>query len=286
MGKYVLLAETGADIPADIAKRYGIWKVPMHVTFDTETKNDGDFPTTDVFDHYKRTGRLPKTSGSTPDDFEQIFDRIHAEYPDRHILHLAYSAATTCSYQSALLAARNRDYVTSIDTMHVSAGQALVVIFTARYLEEHPDCSLQQVTQEIKNLSCRCRMGFFPGNLEYLKAGGRVSNAAYLGAKILSLNPLIELVGGKLEATKKYRGSMQKVAPRLFEDYPKAQNFSREAIAFVYSPGLARTVREEVERRAREKGYEEIFWIETGCVVSTHSGPGAFGISGFARPNK
>ncbi len=283
MGKYVLLAETGADIPNDIAKRYGIWKVPMHVTFDAETKNDGDFPTTEVFGYHKRTGKLPKTSGSTPADFEEIFDRIHARYPDRHILHLAYSAATTCSYQSALIAARGRDYVTSIDTKHVSAGQALVVIFLARYLEKNPDCSLEEVKKQAQILSSHCRMGFLPGDLEYLKAGGRVSNAAYLGARILSLNPLIELIDGKLEATKKYRGSMAKAAPKMLGDYPDAQKFSRAVIAFVYSPGLSQEIRQTVEGRAREMGFSEILWIETGCVVSTHSGPGAFGISGFAR---
>ncbi len=283
MGKYVLLAETGADIPDDIAKRYGIWKVPMHVTFDTETKDDGNFPTTEIFDYHKRTGKLPKTSGSTPADFEKIFDEIHAQYPDRHILHLAYSAATTCSYQSALLAAKERDYVTSIDTKHVSAGQALVTIFTARYLEKYPDCSLQEVTEKVEELSRHCRMGFLPGDLEYLKAGGRVSNAAYLGAKILSLNPLIELLDGKLEATKKYRGSMQKVAPKMLEDYPVSQKFSKSVIAFVYSPGLSQKIHQAVEKRAREMGFSEVLWIETGCVVSTHSGPGAFGISGFAH---
>lgn len=33
----------------------------------------------------------------------------------------------------------------------------------------------------------KIRMGFIPGDLDYLRAGGRVSNAAYLGAKILGL---------------------------------------------------------------------------------------------------
>lgn len=283
MGKYVLLAETGADIPVDIAKRYGIWKVPMHVTFDAETKDDGNFPTTEVFDYHKRTGKLPKTSGSTPADFEKIFDEIHAQCPDSHILHLAYSAATTCSYQSALIAAKGRDYVTSIDTKHVSAGQALVTIFTARYLEKYPDCSLREATEKVEQLSRHCRMGFLPGDLEYLKAGGRVSNAAYLGAKILSLNPLIELLDGKLEATKKYRGSMQKVASKLLEDYPVSREFSKAVIAFVYSPGLSQEIHQAVEKRAKEMGFSEVLWIETGCVVSTHSGPGAFDISGFAH---
>lgn len=202
MRKYVLLAETGADIPSDIVKRYEIEIVPMHVSFGDITRDDGSFPTEEIFSFYQKTGTLPKTSGCTPHDFEIVFDRIHAQYPESHILHLAYSAVTTCSYQSALIAAEGRDYVTSIDTMHVSAGQTLVVLSMARYLEANPDCSLQEAIRTAESLSHRCRMGFFPGDLVYLKAGGRVSNAAYLGAKILSLNPLIEMTNGKLVATK------------------------------------------------------------------------------------
>jgi len=26
-----------------------------------------------------------------------------------------------------------------------------------------------------------------------------------------------------------------------------------------------------------------VLWVETGCVVSTHSGPGAFGVVGFTQ---
>ena len=39
--KVVLVAESGADIPKDIAEKEGIYIVPMHVTFDGETKDDG-----------------------------------------------------------------------------------------------------------------------------------------------------------------------------------------------------------------------------------------------------
>ena len=36
--KVVLVAESGADIPKDIAEKEGIYIVPMHVTFDGETR--------------------------------------------------------------------------------------------------------------------------------------------------------------------------------------------------------------------------------------------------------
>ena len=281
MSKYILLAETGSDIPADLAEKYQIRTVPMHVAFGDETKDDGTFPIEDIYAYFERTGKLTKSSGCTPGDFEQAFDEIQRKYPDKHIIHMAYSAVTTCSYHSALIAAEGRQGITSIDTKHVSAGQSLVIIKLARYLEENPDCSLDEVIDKANELSRQCRMGFFPGDLAYLKAGGRVSNAAYLGAKILSLNPLIELQDGYLKATKKYRGKMTKVALKLLEEFAEQQNLSKELMAFVYSEGLSDTIRTEATDMAKKMGFKEILWIQTGGVVTTHCGPGGFGVCGF-----
>ena len=128
MKKIILLAETGSDVNETLAKEYGVEIVPMHVSFDTETMDDGAFPVKKIVEYYQTTGKLPKTSGSTPEDFEIVFDRIHAEHPDAQILYLAYSAITTCSMQSGVIAAEGREYVTIVDTKQVSAGQCNVVI--------------------------------------------------------------------------------------------------------------------------------------------------------------
>lgn len=283
MRKYIILAETGADIPAELAKQYGLYTVPMHVSFGSETKDDGSFPISEVFDYYKKSGDLPRTSGCNVTDFDKIFDEIHEKHPESRILYLAYSAATTCSYQSAAISAEEREYVTAFDTKQVSAGQCLVVVLMARFLEANPDAELSLVMEKAKEYSETCRMGFFPGDLDYLRAGGRVSNIAYLGAKILSLNPLIELVDGKLVATKKYRGSMSRVAKKLLTDFVEKYHLSKDILYFPYSPGLAEALQKEIEAQAVSLGFQEIRWIRTGSVVSTHSGPGAFGVCGISK---
>ena len=138
MKKIILVAETGSDITAELAEKYGIEMVPMHVSFDTETMDDASFPAQRIVDFYKETGKLPKTSGSTPEDFIVKFDEIHEKYPDAQILYLAYSAATTCSFQSANIAAEDRDYVTAIDTKQVSVGQANIVCKMAEIINANP----------------------------------------------------------------------------------------------------------------------------------------------------
>ena len=281
MEQFVLLVESGADFPADLAARYGVQTVPMHVSFGADTKDDGSFPIEEIYSYFESTGSLTKTSGCTPDDFARVFAAIREKEPHKPILHLAYSAVTTCSYQSALVAAEGVPNVTSVDTKHVSAGQSLVTLLLARYLEANPGCTTEDAVRKAEELSARVKMGFFPGDLAYLRAGGRVSNAAYLGAKVLRLNPLIELKDGHLVATKKYQGRMDKVAPRLLHDFVQANNFSRDILAFVYSKGLSAAIHDEVDAAAREMGFKEILWIQTGGVVTTHCGPGGFGVCGI-----
>lgn len=283
MSKYILLVETGSDLPADLKKQYSIYTVPMHVAFGDETRDDGTFPIEDIYHFFESTGKLTKTSGSTPEDFTRVFDEIFAEHPDCHILHLAYSAVTTCSYQSAIIAAEERNGITSIDTKHVSAGQTMVAVLMARWLEAHPDASIDEVSAQVDIFSRACRMGFFPGDLAYLKAGGRVSNAAYMGAKILSLHPLIELLDGYLKATKKYRGKRDKILPKFMREYVEENHLNRDVLYFVYAEGLEQSIHDECDAIAREMGFKEIRWIRTGGVITTHCGPGGFGVCGISE---
>ena len=214
---------------------------------------------------------------------EIVFDRIHAEHPDAQILYLAYSAITTCSMQSGVIAAEGRDYVTIVDTKQVSAGQCNVVITMAELLRDNPDLTMEEAVAAAEDLISRANMCFMPDNLEFLRAGGRVSNVAFLGARILNLHPVIEILDGLLMATKKYRGKMNKVAAQLVTDYAEKYDLDRECLWLVYVIGFSDEVRAVVENAAKEAGFKKTRWIQAGGVITTHGGPAAFGLAGFSR---
>lgn len=283
MKPIILVAETGSDINPQLAEEYQIRIVPMHVTFEDKTLDDGAFPAEDIVAYYQQTKKVPKTSGSTPEDFNVVLDEIHAQNPDAKILYLAYSAVTTCSYQSCEIASEDRDYVTAFDTKHVSVGQAAVVISVAEALQENPGMSVEEALELAEDFSTRARMCFLPDNLEFLRAGGRVSNAACLGSRILSLHPCIELLDGRLMATKKYRGKMEKVAEELIEEYSAKNDLDRDCLWMVYTIGLDDAVRRSAEAAAEKCGFKRVRWIQAGGVITTHGGPAAFGIAGFAK---
>lgn len=284
MKKIILVAETGSDITEELAKKYGIEIVPMHVSFGDDTMDDGAFPVEKIVDYYKTTGKLPTTSGSTPADFEAKFDEIHEKYPEAHILYLAYSAITTCSYQSAVIASEGRDYVTAIDTKMVSIGQANIVCKMAEILNENPDMEIEEAVQTVNKLIERTKMCFLPDTLEFLRAGGRVSNMAFLGASILGLHPCIELMDGKLMATKKFRGKMKKVAIELVQEYVEKYKLDRsETLWIANTVGFSEEIKEIVKEAVAKFKFKEIKWLQAHGVITTHGGPAAFGFAGFAE---
>lgn len=283
MSSIILVAETGSDITPELAKKYSIQMVPMHVSFDKETVDDGSFQTEKIREYYKSTGKLPKTSGSTPEDFIKKFDEIHEKWPEAQILYLAYSAVTTCSYQSAVIASEDRDYVTFVDTKQVSVGQGAIVIAMAEILQKNPNMTIEEAVKTANDLIARAKMCFLPDNLEFLRAGGRVSNVAFLGASILSLHPCIEILAGKLVATKKYRGKMKKVVTQLIKEYSEAYHLEKERIWLVYTIGLSDEVHKIIEETVNECGFKEFMWIQAQGVITTHGGPAAFGIAGFSE---
>ena len=284
MKKIILLAETGSDVNAELAKEYGVEIVPMHVSFDNETLDDGTFPVEKIVEYYQKTGKLPKTSGSMPDDFEIVLDRIHAEHPEAQILYLAYSAVTTCSMQSGVIACEDRDYVTIVDTKQVSAGQCNIVIKMAEILNANPDMTMDEAVAAANELISRANMCFMPDNLEFLRAGGRVSNVAFLGAKLLNLHPVIEILDGLLMATKKYRGKMKKIAAQLIKEYAEIYKLDRdEKLWIIYTIGLSDEVKDIIRETAKECGFEKLEWVQAHGVITTHGGPAAFGIAGFSE---
>jgi len=278
--KIILVAETGSDIPAALAAENDVFLVPMHVQMGEVTLDDGTFPPEDVCAYYDRTGKCATTSASTPYDFTRIFDEIHEKYPEHQILHLAYSAVTTCSYQNAVLVSDDRPYVTSVDTKHVSVGQAAVVLAAAKYLKENPDCSVEEAAAFVEEIRERTQMCFVPKNLDYLRAGGRVSNAAAMVGNLLGLHPCIEIIGGKLMAQKKYRGTLKKVVPKMIEEFDAKHPLDREHVYLIDTPYLEPDVRALAEETVKKMGFKAVTWMKTGCVITCHGGPGALGVVG------
>lgn len=283
MKKYILVTESGTDLPKDLEKLHNIYVLPMHVVMDDVDYKDGAIQVTEIYDYHKRTKKIPTTSAVNPNEYEELFQKITKENPGCIIIHIGYSSKASCTYQNANIGSAGMKNVLHVDSLNVSGGEAAIVLKAANLIENFSDIEPMDLVEKIEQYVKRARVSFIPGELEYLKAGGRLSNASYLGATILQIKPVVEILDGKLVVTQKYRGSIKRVAEKYVNEYIEKCNMDREQVYFIYSLGLDEEVKQCVEEIAKEKGFKNINWIQTGCVISTHGGPGAIGVVGFIR---
>ena len=190
---------------------------------------------------------------------------------------------TTCSYHSCELAVEGKPYadnVRIVDTKHVSVGQCAVVAAVAAWLTAHPEATLDEAAAAAVKIGEQTKMCFVPDNLDYLRAGGRCSNAVALVGNLLQLHPCIEIIDGKLIAGKKFRGQLTKVAPALLKEFMSKHQLNKDHLYFINTPYMNEGVREALNAEAAALGIRKVTWIKTGCVITCHGGPGAFGIVG------
>ncbi|MFA9422655.1 MAG: DegV family protein [Sedimentibacter sp.] len=281
MKKIIISTESGTDLPIDLAELHNIYVIPMHIVMDGIDYQDGSIPVTNVYEYHERTKKIPSTSATNPNEYFDFFRKIQKKNHDCTIIHIAYSSKASCTYQNAIIGSEGIENIYFVDSLNVSGGEAAIVMKAVELAENNPNIEPSDLIEEIKKYVKKARVSFIPGNLEYLKAGGRVSNAAYLGATLLQLKPLIEIVDGQLIGTKKFRGKISRVAEEYLNEFIDRYNMAKNQIYLLFSLGLDEQIKRHAEEIVKEKGFKECIWIQTGCVISTHGGPGAIGIAGF-----
>ncbi|MCL1913276.1 MAG: DegV family protein [Eubacteriaceae bacterium] len=281
MVKYIIVAESGADLSPEMIEKYDIRVAQMHVEIDGENYFDNYLPMDKLLGYYERTGKVPKTAGVNPNQYEEIRNRIKEEDPDAVVLFLCYSAKLSVSYQSAVIADDGTLNCHIVDTKNVSVGQAIIVMKTIEMIESQPEIEPEELVSKIEALVEKTRFSFVPGNLDYLRAGGRVSNAQYIGATLLKLTPLIEVIDGFMLSTKKYRGSMTVVVRNMLKEYFDKFPIDKKQTYFVSAGGdFSASIKEEIKKVIEEQGINFAEWMRCGCVITSHSGPGGVGIAG------
>ena len=281
MRKIILSTESVADLPKEFIEKHQIQIIPMHVIMDGKDYLESELSVQDIFTYFKRTKKIPTTTATNAQEYHNLFSKIRLNDPDSTIIHLGYTSKSSSSFQSAIIAAKEFENLYLIDTLNVTGGLATIVMYAVTLLEENPSIEPASFVKKMEAISAKTRFAFIPGGLDFLRAGGRVSGAAFIGGSLLKIKPSIELKEGKLVPDKKYRGHMSHVAEKLMRDFLDKYDIDRKQLSLIYSLGLDEKIKINMEKLAKEHGFEQITWIQGGPTISTHAGTGCFGIAGI-----
>lgn len=297
MREIIISTESGSDMPDKLVGKYHVQVVPMHVIMNDQSYEDNLDHVDRVFDYFESTGKVPSTSCVNTHEYTEFFRRLQEEHPGCVIYHFAYASVSSGTYQAAKIALDQGEFqdIYLIDTKNVSGGCTAHIIESWKLIHQKAgsdsdpvflpdDFDFSGLFDELQALADHIECEFIPNTLEYLRAGGRVSNSAFLVANVLNLKPLIEIDrNGALVATKKYRGRMSKIVEKFMPDFINRFPLKRDVLYLMYGKGLPDEVLRRMKQIAQEYGFKHTEYVMTGCVISCHGGKGAIGLAGVTE---
>ncbi len=282
--KVLVTRDSTSDLPPELVEKLNIKTIPLVVTLGDKAYQDGiDISPEDVYKYHDEHGVLPKTSAANVDDMINFFEPFVKE--GYEIVHFTISSSMSSTYQNSCIAADEFEGVYVIDSQNLSTGEGLLVLKACEWAAE--GLSAKEIYDKVNELIPRVDASFVIDSLEYLHKGGRCSALAALGANLLKLKPCIEVQGGSMGVSKKYRGKYgetlkQYVADRL-TDYSDI-DLSR---VFVTHAGCdEEIVNQVVEQVKATAPFSELIISRAGCTVSAHCGRNTLGVLYIRKTDK
>ncbi len=274
--KIKVTSDSTCDLSEQIIQRYDITIVPLKVNKDGAEYEDGiDITSEDIFEHVNNGGALCSTAAVNVDRYSEIFGKFSSDHDA--VIHINIGSDFSSCYQNASIAASDFDNVYVIDSKNLSTGQGLIVVEACERAKNCTDVTA--LCDELRELTDKIETSFIMDRLDYMVKGGRCSMVAALGANILKLKPCIEVIGGKMQVVKKYRGTYGKCLTQyISERLENREDIVRDRAFLTYTPISDEDLKTAREVAESKGGFTELMETTAGCTVSCHCGPGTLGI--------
>ena len=271
-----ITADSTCDLSAEQLRQHNIDLFPMSITMGERCLRAGiEITPDDIYNHVDAGGDICTTSALNIADYTDRFSALSREYDA--VIHINISAEFSSCYQNAVLAAQEFDNVYVVDSRNLSTGHGHVVLRAAELAES--GMAAEDIVKELNAFTHKVDASFILSRLDYMKKGGRCSSVVALGANLLHLRPCIEVVGGKMQVGRKYRGAYDKCVDQYVRDrlaHPENLDLSR---IFITHSGVSDSALEAARRAVEDCAhFQEILVTRAGCTVSSHCGPGTLGV--------
>lgn len=279
MNQVKIVTDSTADLPKNLAAKYGITVVPLKVIFnDDETLRDGvDIDTEQFYQRQVEKKEYSRTSQPAPAEFLSIYRELSSSGGSVISIHLSSDLSGTC--QSAQMAKEmlpGAD-IEVIDSRLASMGHGMIALEAARAAAEGK--SKDEILGIVRQMISGAMLYFIVDTLEYLARGGRIGKAQALLGNILSIKPILYLKDGVVNPLEKVRGRA-KTIERLAQIMEEKTGKRRVKCSLVHG----------MDPEGMEQLYQKIVPLlncdrpvcsTLGAVIGTHTGPRVLGVIVF-----
>jgi DegV family protein with EDD domain len=279
--RVAVVVDSGADIPEDLAERYGIHVVPVRIHFATHSYLDKVSMTPGEFYRELVTNPThPKTSQPPPGDFRRMFEFLASHYDAVVSVNLTsrHSGTWDAATKAAQRVATEGKPVSAVDSRNASVGQGLIAIAAAEAAAQGADApTVVAATQAAMD---QTQTFALLGSIDFAVRGGRVPAIVGNIARLLGLNVILRTwpdgrisAGGGLFGAVKLRTRFARFVARRYRI-----DAGRERIRILVGHGdrleEGRLLAEELAARFPKDAIDFCVLTDMGPAIGVHGGPG------------
>lgn len=277
--KTAIVTDTNSGISASQAEAMGIHLIPMPFFIGGETYYEGKDVSHALFFQKMADGVEVSTSQPSPADIIALWEKLLEDHDA--VLHFPMTSGLSGSCASAKALAREYGgRVLVVDDKRISVTLMQSVRNALTLLAQGKTAG--EVRDILEAESYDSSIYIAVNTLEYLKKSGRVTAAGAAMASILSIKPVLQIQGDKLDAYKKVRGmnhAKTVLMDALRKDLDTRFKDLEMNVFAGYSggaPALGEAWLEEVQREFPEY---EVELISLPLSICCHTGGGALGVA-------
>ena len=283
MGKIRITADSTCDLSESLLQKYEISILPLNIVLDMKSYSDGEEISPDeIYVWSEKMHKTPKTAAVAYDRALEMASAFQENGDEMIFFGISESMSTTCNVMRMVKEELNYTGMYIIDSKNLSTGIGLQVLRAAELAAQGlaaQGLAAQEIVTQIEQERGRVRASFVVERLDYLAMGGRCSSVVALFGGKLKLKPRIEVMDGKMEAGKKYRGNQDKVILKYVQDMEMQLRQADPHRIFITHSGCEEAVIRSVEEYLKGlHHFEEILITRAGGVISSHCGPGTLGV--------
>ena len=274
-----IVTDSNSGITSKEANEWGVTVIPMPFYINGELYYEGLTLNQKEFYKFLEDNLDVNTSQPSPGDVMKTWDEVLKE--KEYIIYIPMSSSLSGTYETAVMLAEEYEgKVFVVNNRRISVTQLQSVKDAINLVKKGK--SAKEIKEILEDRQYQASIYIVPDTLDYLKKGGRLTPAVASFAKVLNINPVLQIQGEKLDAFKKVRGMKQakRAMKEAIADDIK-NRFASNSNMRIYA---AYTGSEEVGiewKGELEEAFPnyDIQIYPLSLSVSCHIGPGAIGIA-------
>lgn len=279
MRNVAIVTDSTADLSRELCEENGITVVPLSIVFGQETIVDGTISQDEFFRRMNSSPELPTTSQPAVGAFVDAYAKALETAAEVVSVHISSKLSGTL--ESARRAAEEfSGKVHVIDSMNLSWALGFQALEGARVAAAGLD--RQAVVERVEAVRDCVQMLVHFDAVDNLVKGGRISGLAGVIGGALSIKLSITVKDGAFVPVRPYRSAKAALKHGLDWVEGRMGNATRGAFCVMHalSEDRALWLKDQLLERF---DVSEIFVMETGAVIATHTGTG-WGIAFVPEP--